>query len=71
MGHTNEGEEVVTKYVNTLKYSIHDRLSLLKFRKVYEAYQIALNAEEKLSRNTSTSSGNSIAQSKKYASSRE
>ena len=59
-GQTDEGEEEVTRYVNGLKYSIQDELSLSRFRTVGESYQLTLKAEEKLARKTSTSRGNKM-----------
>ena len=46
LGHTNEGEEAVSRYLNGLKYVIQDELSLSRFKTVTEAYKLSLKAEE-------------------------
>jgi hypothetical protein len=40
----------VARYLNGLRYEIQDELSMLTIRTVEDAYQMALKAEEKLSR---------------------
>ena len=44
----DEGEEVVARYVNGLKYSIEYQLRMYMFGKIEVAYQLALKVEEKL-----------------------
>jgi hypothetical protein len=39
----------VARYLNGLRYDIQDELSMVTIRKVEDAYQMALKAEEKLS----------------------
>ena len=52
-GHIEDTPEKVSRYVNSLRFDIQDQLSLLSLRFVEEAYQVALNAEEKLMRKQS------------------
>jgi hypothetical protein len=40
----------VARYLNGLRYDIQDELSMVTIRTVEDAYQMALKAEEKLSR---------------------
>ena len=70
LGKIDEGYKVVVRYMNVIKYAIQYELILSRFKTVEEAYQLALKAEEKLSRKTSTSRGKSTAQSQKYDASR-
>ena len=49
-GHIEDTPEKVSRYVNSLRFDIQDELSLLSLISVEEAYQVALNAEEKLIR---------------------
>ena len=61
LGHTDEGEKVVARYVNGLKYAIQDELSLLRFIIVREAYQLALKNEETLMRKSIPAKAKTIA----------
>jgi hypothetical protein len=49
-GHRESDDEKVARYLNGLRYDIQDELSILTIRTVEDAYQMALKAEEKLSR---------------------
>jgi hypothetical protein len=49
-GHRERDDEKVARYLNGLRYDIQDELSMLTIRTVEDAYQMALKAEEKLSR---------------------
>ena len=49
-GHTEEGLERVFRYINGLRYDIHDEISLLSLKTVEDAYQLSLKIEEKLLR---------------------
>jgi hypothetical protein len=46
-------EEKVSRYINGLRYDIHDEISMVTVRIVEDAYQMALEAEEKLARKQS------------------
>jgi hypothetical protein len=52
-GHRESDDEKVERYLNGLRYDIQDELSMLTIRTVEDAYQMALKAEEKLSRKQS------------------
>ena len=47
--HKETDEQLVARYVNCLKFSIQDELSMHRVRRVEEAYQLALKAKEKKS----------------------
>jgi hypothetical protein len=49
-GHRESDDEKVARYLNGLRYDIQDELSMTTIRTVEDAYQMALKAEEKLSR---------------------
>jgi hypothetical protein len=49
-GHRESDDEKVSRYLNGLRYDIQDELSMVTIRTVEDAYQMALKAEEKLSR---------------------
>jgi uncharacterized protein YjbK len=49
-GHRESDDEKVVRYLNGLRYDIQDELSMLTIRTMEDAYQLALKAEEKLSR---------------------
>jgi hypothetical protein len=49
-GHRESDDEKVARYLNGLRYDIEDELSMETIRTVEDAYQMALKAEEKLSR---------------------
>ena len=49
-GHIEDTPEKVARYVNSLRFDIHDELSLLSLRSIEEAYQVALKDEENLMR---------------------
>jgi hypothetical protein len=50
VGHRESDDEKVSIYMNGLRYDIQDEMSMVTIRKVEDAYQMALKAEEKLSR---------------------
>jgi hypothetical protein len=52
-GHRESNDEKVARYMNGLRYEIQDELNLATIRTVEDAYQLALKAEEKLSRKQS------------------
>ena len=45
--HQATNEQLAARYVNCLKFSIQDELSMHRVHNVEEAYQLALKAEEK------------------------
>jgi hypothetical protein len=49
-GHWESDDEKVARYMNGLRYYIQDEMSMMTIRTVEDAYQMALKAEEKLSR---------------------
>ena len=49
-GHRESDDEKVVRYLNGLKYDIQDELSMVTIQTVEDSYQMALKAEEKLSR---------------------
>jgi hypothetical protein len=49
-GHRESDDEKVARYMNGLRYDIQDEMSMVTIRTVEDAYQMALKAEEKLSR---------------------
>jgi hypothetical protein len=49
-GHRESDDEKVSRYMNGLRYDIQDEMRMMTIRNVEYAYQIALKAEEKLSR---------------------
>jgi hypothetical protein len=49
-GHRESDDEKVARYMNGLRYDIQDEMSMMTIRTVEDAYQMALKAEEKLSR---------------------
>jgi uncharacterized protein YjbK len=48
--HQESDDEKVARYMNGLRYDIQDEMSMVTIRTVEDAYQMALKAEEKLSR---------------------
>lgn len=52
-GHSEEDMEKVARYLNGLKYSLWDELSLVSPIILEEAYQLTLKVEEKLQRKQS------------------
>ena len=48
MDHQEIDEQLVARYVNCLKFSIQDEMSINRVHSMEEAYQLALKAEEKL-----------------------
>jgi hypothetical protein len=52
-GHRESNDEKVARYMNGLRYEIQDELNMATIRTVEDAYQLALKAEEKLSRKQS------------------
>jgi hypothetical protein len=49
-GHRESDDEKVARYMNGLRYDIQDEMSMMSLQNVEDAYQMALKAEEKLSR---------------------
>jgi hypothetical protein len=49
-GHRESDDEKVSRYMNGLRYDIQDEMSMMTIRTVEDAYQMALKAEEKMSR---------------------
>jgi hypothetical protein len=49
-GHRESDDEKVARYLNGMRYDIQDELSMETIRTVEDSYQMALKAEEKLSR---------------------
>jgi hypothetical protein len=49
-GHQESDDEKVARYLNGLRYDIHNELSMVTIGTVEDAYQMSLKAEEKLSR---------------------
>ena len=45
--HQEDDEQVAARYMNGLKFSIQDELSMHHVKIMEEAYQLALKAEEK------------------------
>jgi hypothetical protein len=52
-GHQESDDEKVARYMNGLRYDIQDEMSMMTIQMVEDAYQMALKAEEKLSRKQS------------------
>jgi hypothetical protein len=52
-GHRESDDEKVARYMNGLIYDIQDEMSMMIIRTIEDAYQMALKAEEKLSRKQS------------------
>jgi hypothetical protein len=50
IGQRERDEEKVSRYINGLRYEIQDELSIMSVRTVEDAYQFALEEEEKLAR---------------------
>jgi hypothetical protein len=70
-GHRESDDEKVARYMNGLRYDIQDEMSMVTIQTVEDAYQMALKAEEKLSRKQgqrgrgrSQPKGKSVAQDK-------
>ena len=59
-GHSDEGDEVVARYINGLRYAIQDELSIVRIRIVGEAYQLPVKVEDKLSRKNPSAGGKTI-----------
>ena len=49
-GHHKSDDEKVARYMNGLRYDIQNEMSMITIRTVEDSYQMALKAEEKLSR---------------------
>jgi hypothetical protein len=49
-GHRESDDEKVARYMNGLRYDIQDEMSMMIIQTVEDTYQMALKAEEKLSR---------------------
>ena len=49
-GHIEGGLERVARYINGLRYDIHDEINLLNLKTIEDAYQVASKVEEKLLR---------------------
>jgi hypothetical protein len=52
-GHRESDDEKVARYMNGLRYDIQDEMSMMIIQTIEDAYQMALKAEEKLSRKQS------------------
>jgi hypothetical protein len=50
-GHRESDDEKVARYMNGMRYDIQYEMSMMTIRMVEDSYQMALKAEEKLSRN--------------------
>jgi hypothetical protein len=53
VGQKERYEEKVSSYINSLRYEIQDKISMMTVRIVEDVYQIALKSEEKLARKQS------------------
>jgi hypothetical protein len=49
-GHRENDEEKIDRYINGLRYEIHDDIIVMKMRNIEDSYQVALKEEEKLAR---------------------
>ena len=49
-GHVEDDVEKVARYINGLRYDIQDEIILLNLKKIEDAHQAALKAEEKIQR---------------------
>jgi hypothetical protein len=49
-GHRESNDEKVVRYMNGLRYKIQDEMIMMTIQTVEDAYEMALKAEEKLSR---------------------
>jgi hypothetical protein len=49
-GHRESDDEKVFRYMNSLRYDIQDEMIMVTIQTMEDAYQMALKAEEKLSR---------------------
>jgi hypothetical protein len=70
-GHRESDDEKVSRYMNDLRYDIQDEMIVMTIQTVEDAYQMALKAEEKISRKQgqrsrgrSQAKGKTIAQDK-------
>jgi hypothetical protein len=52
-GHRENEEEKVYRYINGLRYEIHDDISMITMRTMEDAYRVAMKVEEKLARKQS------------------
>jgi hypothetical protein len=52
-GQRERDEEKVVRYINGMRYEIHDEINMMSVRTGEDAYQFALKAEEKLARKKS------------------
>ena len=69
-GDTQGGLERVARYINVLRYDIHDELILLNLKTVEDAYQVALKVEENLLRKQNQKTrGKNIVRGRGYPSS--
>jgi hypothetical protein len=50
VGQREKDDEKVAKYINGLRYGIHDEINIIAVRTVEYAYHISLKVEEKLAR---------------------
>jgi len=53
VGHRENDEEKVARYINGLRYETQYDISIVSMRTVEDDYQIALKADEKLARKQS------------------
>jgi hypothetical protein len=47
-GHRESDDEKVARYINFLRYDIQDHIRMVIIKNVEDAYQVDLNAREKL-----------------------
>jgi hypothetical protein len=50
VGHRESDDEKSSRYLNGMRYDIQDEMSMVTIQMVEDAYQMALKAEEKMSR---------------------
>lgn len=52
-GHAEDDMEKVARYINGLRYDIHDEINLSSLKTIEDAYKLDLKAEEKMFRKKS------------------
>jgi hypothetical protein len=48
VGHRENDEENISRYINGLRYEIHDEINMMTMKTLEDAYQVALKVEENL-----------------------